>query len=96
MNGVVATIFGVYGGAQRGRPDYRRMSPVGPQPGAAGYIMYGPSTILVYTTGSGVHGFTLDHDIGEFLLTHPDIRCPEAGAYYSDEGVPGPLFLAPR
>ena len=50
---------------------------------AAGYILYGSSTMLVYTTGQGVHGFTLDPTIGEFLLSHPDIRSPEVGKYYS-------------
>ncbi len=57
------------------------------QPGrkqvAAGYILYGSSTMLVYTTGSGVHGFTLDPTIGEFLLSHPNIRTPDVGRYYS-------------
>jgi fructose-1,6-bisphosphatase I len=51
------------------------------QPGrcqvAAGYVVYGSSTMLVYTAGKGVHGFTLDPSIGEFLLSHPDIRLPE-------------------
>jgi fructose-1,6-bisphosphatase I len=50
---------------------------------AAGYILYGSSTMLVYTTGEGVHGFTLDPTIGEFLLSHPDIRSPDVGKYYS-------------
>ena len=45
--------------------------------------MYGTSTILVYTCGSGVHGFTLDHDLGEFLLSHRNIQCPKQGRYYS-------------
>ena len=53
------------------------------QPGrrqiAAGYIVYGSSTMLVYSTGVGVHGFTLDPSIGEFLLSHPDIRIPVPG-----------------
>ncbi|PYO90758.1 MAG: fructose-bisphosphatase class I, partial [Gemmatimonadetes bacterium] len=49
---------------------------------AAGYILYGSSTMLVYTTGQGVHGFTLDPTIGEFLLSHPDIRSPDVGQYY--------------
>lgn len=53
------------------------------QPGmaqvAAGYVLYGSSTMLVYTTGKGVHGFTLDPSIGEFLLSHPDIRIPDPG-----------------
>jgi fructose-1,6-bisphosphatase I len=50
---------------------------------AAGYILYGSSTMLVYTTGHGVHGFTLEPSIGEFLLSHPNIRIPETGKYYS-------------
>lgn len=53
------------------------------QPGysqvAAGYVVYGSSTMLVYTTGNGVHGFTLEPSIGEFLLSHPNIRIPSPG-----------------
>lgn len=50
---------------------------------AAGYIIYGSSTVLVYSTGNGVNGFTLDPSIGEFCLSHPDVRVPENGVYYS-------------
>ena len=50
---------------------------------AAGYIVYGSSTMLVYSTGYGVNGFTLDPSIGEFCLSHPDIRTPEDGSIYS-------------
>lgn len=50
---------------------------------AAGYIVYGSSTMLVYSTGNGVNGFTLDPSIGEFCLSHPDIRTPEDGYIYS-------------
>ncbi|HSW31117.1 MAG TPA: class 1 fructose-bisphosphatase [Longimicrobiales bacterium] len=54
------------------------------QPGArqlaAGYVLYGSSTMLVYTTGAGVHGFTLDPSIGEFLLSHPNLRIPDPPA----------------
>lgn len=50
---------------------------------AAGYVIYGSSTMMVYTTGQGVHGFTLDPSVGEFLLSHPDIRMPEKAKYYS-------------
>ena len=50
---------------------------------AAGYIIYGSSTILVYATKRGVNGFTLDPSIGEFCLSHPDIKCPESGKIYS-------------
>ncbi|MBI1967138.1 MAG: class 1 fructose-bisphosphatase [Gemmatimonadetes bacterium] len=56
---------------------------VGRRQVAAGYILYGSSTMLVYTTGRGVHGFTLDPTIGEFLLSHPQITTPEVGKYYS-------------
>jgi fructose-1,6-bisphosphatase I len=62
------------------------------QPGtrqvAAGYIVYGSSTMLVYTTGNGVHGFTLEPSIGEFLLSHPNIRIPSPGQriYSVNEG----------
>ncbi|MDY0226807.1 D-fructose 1,6-bisphosphatase [Desulfomicrobium apsheronum] len=50
---------------------------------AAGYIIYGSSTMMVYTAGNGVHGFTLDPSVGEFLLSHPDIKIPERGRIYS-------------
>jgi len=50
---------------------------------AAGYVIYGSSVMLVYTTGQGVHGFTLDPTIGEFLLSHPDIKTPQRGKIYS-------------
>jgi fructose-1,6-bisphosphatase I len=57
------------------QPGYRQL--------AAGYVLYGSSTMLVYTVGRGVHGFTLDPSIGEFLLSHHDIRMPKQGAIYS-------------
>ena len=50
---------------------------------AAGYVLYGSSTMLVYTTGNGVNGFTLDPYIGEFCLSHPDMKIPETGRIYS-------------
>lgn len=57
------------------------------QPGfkqvAAGYIIYGSSTIFVYTAGNGVHGFTLDPSFGEFILSHPNIKTPKKGKIYS-------------
>jgi len=62
------------------------------QPGtrqvAAGYIVYGSATMLVYTSGAGVHGFTLDPSIGEFVLSHPDMRIPEPSTrvYSVNEG----------
>lgn len=74
---------------------YKRVSPLGSpctiddflQPGnkqvAAGYVIYGSSTMLVYATRRGVNGFTLDQSIGEFTLSHPDIKCPPSGRIYS-------------
>ncbi|MEA1877213.1 MAG: class 1 fructose-bisphosphatase [Bacteroidota bacterium] len=56
---------------------------VGSQMVAAGYILYGSSTMMVYTTGRGVNGFTLDPTIGEFCLSHPNIKTPEYGTIYS-------------
>lgn len=50
---------------------------------AAGYILYGPSTMMVYSAGHGVHGFTLDQGVGEFLLTHPKIHFPSKPKFYS-------------
>jgi fructose-1,6-bisphosphatase I len=83
INGTVGTIFGVCRRATSG--------PVGPadllRPGAeqvlAGYVMYGPATLLVYTAGRGTHGFTFDAERGAFVSTHPDLRCPPRGPYYS-------------
>ncbi len=83
-NASIGTIFSIY----------RRKSKEGPgtledclQPGrdlvVAGYMIYGSSTMLVYTTGAGVHGFTLDPSIGEFLLSNHNIRIPDQSQYYS-------------
>lgn len=55
----------------------------GSQQVAAGYVLYGSSVMMVYTTGKGVHGFTLDPSVGEFLLSHPDLQMPRRGKTYS-------------
>lgn len=55
----------------------------GNQLAAAGYVIYGSSTMMVYSTGQGVHGFTLDNSVGEFLLSHENIRIPNKATYYS-------------
>ena len=85
VNVSIGTIFSIY----------RRNSEIGTeatiddmlQPGekqvAAGYVLYGSSTMLVYTTGNGVNGFTLDPSIGEFCLSHPNMKMPEEGRIYS-------------
>ncbi|HEX3235523.1 MAG TPA: class 1 fructose-bisphosphatase [Gemmatimonadales bacterium] len=84
VNSAVGTIFSIY---RRVSLEGRGTSADVLQPGcrqvAAGYVMYGSSTMLVYTTGQGVHGFTLDPTIGEFLLSHPKIITPRVGTYYS-------------
>ena len=84
VNVPVGTIFSVMRKITRGsRGEMEDMLQPGRRQVAAGYIIYGSSTMLVYTTGQGVHGFTLDPSIGEFLLSHPDIRIPTRGRYLS-------------
>ena len=84
INGPVGIIFGIYRRVTTGaHGTVRDLLRKGSEQVAAGYVMYGPSTVLVYTCGDGVHGFTLDHDLGEFLLSHENIRCPARGHYYS-------------
>jgi len=81
VNGAVGTIF-----ALRASEGKTPAGPVALAAGtrqlAAGYVMYGPGTTLVYTVGQGTHGFTLDPESGEFLLTHPEIRIPSRGKTY--------------
>ena len=84
VNVPVGTIFSVVRKITRGaRGEMEDMLQPGRRQVAAGYIIYGSSTMMVYTTGQGVHGFTLDPQIGEFLLSHPNIRIPEHGRYLS-------------
>ena len=59
------------------------MLQIGNEQIAAGYVLYGSSTMLVYTTGHGVNGFTLDPSIGEFCLSHPNMKMPESGRMYA-------------
>lgn len=84
VNVPVGTIFSVVRKITRGaRGEMEDMLQPGRRQVAAGYVIYGSSTMMVYTTGQGVHGFTLDPQIGEFLLSHPNIRIPEHGRYLS-------------
>ncbi|MEO8193998.1 MAG: class 1 fructose-bisphosphatase [Gemmatimonadales bacterium] len=84
VNVPVGTIFSVVKKITRGsRGEMEDMLQPGRRQVAAGYVIYGSSTMLVYTTGQGAHGFTLDPSIGEFLLSHPDIRIPSPGRYLS-------------
>jgi fructose-1,6-bisphosphatase I len=82
----IGTIFAIHRCTDRGKScgDDTDALQTGNRLACAGYIIYGSSTMLVYTTGvGGVHGFTLDPSLGEFLLSHPDIRIPERGGIYS-------------
>ena len=84
VNTSIGTIFSVHRKFTRGeRGTMEDMLQEGKRLVAAGYVIYGSSTMMVYTTGQGVHGFTLDPAIGEFILSHPDIRIPEKPLYYS-------------
>ncbi|MFM9882905.1 MAG: fructose-bisphosphatase class I, partial [Burkholderiales bacterium] len=82
INGAVGTIFGIY--RRRGNTlDSNDWLRAGIEQIAAGYVMYGTSTLLVYTAGDGSHGFTLDRRDDAFALTHASIRCPVQGKYFS-------------
>ena len=84
VNVPVGTVFSIVQKITRGRHgELEDLLQPGRRQVAAGYVIYGSSTMLVYTTGQGVHGFTLDPSIGEFLLSHRDIRIPESGRYLS-------------
>ena len=83
VNGAVGTIFSIYRRISEGKADVRDVLQPGNQQVAAGYVMYGSSVMLVYSTGNGVHGFTLDPTIGEFVLSHENICMPEIGIYLS-------------
>lgn len=85
VNVSIGTIFSIY----RRKSDIgslatmEDMLQMGQEQIAAGYVLYGSSTMLVYTTGRGVNGFTLDPSIGEFCLSHPDVKMPETGRMYA-------------
>jgi fructose-1,6-bisphosphatase I len=84
VNVSIGSIFGIYRRTSKsGRGTVDDVLQPGRNLVAAGYVVYGSSTILVYTTGNGVHGFTLDPSIGEFLLSHENIRIPKKGDIYS-------------
>lgn len=84
VNVPVGTIFSIVRKITRGsQGEMEDMLQPGRRQAAAGYVIYGSSTMLVYTTGQGAHGFTLDPSIGEFLLSHPNIRTPAQGRYLS-------------
>jgi fructose-1,6-bisphosphatase I len=85
VNVSVGTTFSILrrpGGAGLDAPEDWVLQP-GSKQVAAGYVVYGSSTILVYSVGSGVHGFTLDPSVGAYVLSHPNMRMPDQGKYYS-------------
>ncbi|MBF0313916.1 MAG: class 1 fructose-bisphosphatase [Oligoflexia bacterium] len=93
VNVSVGTIFSIHrkiSKIQKGsihdclQPGYKQV--------AAGYVLYGSSTMFVYTAGNGVHGFTLEPSIGEFLLSHPDIKIPSRLKYYSTNEANTPYW----
>ncbi len=81
----IGTIFSIYRRktGEDSRVTLADLLQKGTEQVAAGYFIYGSSTMMVYTTGKGVHGFTLDPSVGEFLLSHPDIKIPPDGKIYS-------------
>ena len=84
VNVAVGTIFSIYRRkSTEGKATITDVLQRGTEQVAAGYVIYGSSTMLVYTTGKGVNGFTLDPSIGEFCLSHPDMKLPEDGFIYS-------------
>jgi fructose-1,6-bisphosphatase I/sedoheptulose-1,7-bisphosphatase len=84
VNAAVGSIFSVLRAVDPARPacegDFLQ---AGSEQVAAGYAIYGPATMLVLTVGNGVHGFTLDAELGEFMLTHPSLRVPPATAEFA-------------
>ncbi|RZL47451.1 MAG: class 1 fructose-bisphosphatase [Pedobacter sp.] len=84
VNVAVGTIFSIYRRKSvEGKATLTDILQKGTEQVAAGYVIYGSSTMLVYTTGNGVNGFTLDPSIGEFCLSHPNMKIPADGIIYS-------------
>ncbi len=76
VNLTVGTIFSIIRCREGIDPELEDFLRKGSEQICAGFVLYGPSTIMVLTTGHGVNGFTLDQDVGEFILSHPDMRIP--------------------
>jgi fructose-1,6-bisphosphatase I len=85
VNVSIGTIFSIYRRTSEAGTlaTLEDMLQIGNEQIAAGYVLYGSSTMLVYTTGHGVNGFTLDPSIGEFCLSHPNMKMPESGRMYA-------------
>jgi fructose-1,6-bisphosphatase I len=85
VNISIGTIFGIFKrqDGDTGTPCCKDFMQPGRRMVAAGYVIYGSSTMMVYSAGNGVHGFTLDPSIGEYILSHPNMKIPECGKIYS-------------
>ncbi|MCH2042793.1 MAG: class 1 fructose-bisphosphatase [Saprospiraceae bacterium] len=83
VNVSIGTIFAIYRRVSEGECTLQDFLQDGVEQVASGYVIYGSSTMLVYTTGNGVNGFTLEQSIGEFCLSHPNIQIPREGKIYS-------------
>lgn len=93
FNVSIGTIFSIYRKVSPGNEVTRRDTlQRGTEQVAAGYIIYGSSTVFVYTVGNGVHGFTLDPSVGEYILSHPDIALPSACKVLSINTCNGPYW----
>ena len=83
VNISVGTIFSVYKRTRKGTPKKEEFNRYGYEQVLAGYVLYGTSTVLVYTCGNGVHAFTFDTSVNSFALTHASIKTPEQGSIFS-------------
>lgn len=84
VNGSLGTIFGIYRRTRTGHcADMDEILRKGSEMVAAGYVFYGTSTLLVFSCGHGVNGFTLDQNVGEFILSHENVGCPQRGNSFS-------------
>ena len=97
VNVSIGTIFSIY--KRKTRPGTKLTRKDFLQPGAeqvaAGYVLYGSSTMLVFTTGKGVNGFTYETTLGEYVLSHPQMRCPVDGKIYSINEASLPQYTEP-
>ena len=83
VNLTVGTIFSILRCREGVEPELEDFLRKGTEQVCAGFVLYGPSTMMVLTTGHGVNGFTLDQDVGEFILTHPDMKIPAETAEFA-------------
>ncbi len=95
INGSIGTIFSIMRAPHGDKPRESDFLQSGDKQICAGYCLYGSSTMLVFSIGRGVHGFTLEPSIGEFLLTHPDMKIPEDTSEYAINHTNRLLWEAP-